>query len=65
MQVWLARFAAAAVPILVDAAIKLFNRLADRLETKSAVKAAKAARTADQLREASKRLTDATNRTHS
>jgi hypothetical protein len=50
------------VPILGNAIARFFERQAAKLELKSAVKSAKAASTADQLREASKRLTDASNR---
>jgi hypothetical protein len=50
------------VPVLGDAIAKFFERQATRLETKAAVKSARAASTADQLREASKKLTDASNR---
>jgi hypothetical protein len=50
------------LPILGKWIAGWFERQAVKLETKSAVKAAKAASTADQLREASKKLTDATNR---
>lgn len=50
------------VPILGNALARFFESQAKRLEVKAAVKSAKAASTADQLREASKKLTDATNR---
>ena len=50
------------VPVLGDAIAKFFERQALRLETKNAIKSAKVAQTADALREASRKLTDASNR---
>ncbi len=39
----------------------LFERKAEKLETRAAVKVVKAAKTADELREASRRLSDASS----
>lgn len=50
------------VPILGDALAKFFEKRAAALEVKSAVKAASAAKTAEEFREASRRLTEASNR---
>ncbi len=50
------------IPVLGDALAKFFERQAARLEMKSAVKSAKVAQTAADLREASRKLTDASNR---
>lgn len=50
------------VPILGNAIARFFERQAARLETKLAVKQAKVAKTADDLRAASKKLTDASNK---
>jgi hypothetical protein len=50
------------IPAISDALSRLFERWANRLELKAAVKQVKAAKTSDQLRAASKALGDATKR---
>lgn len=55
-QPWVANIL---VPSIARALVSLFERGAQRLEVKSAVKAAKAAQTAEELRNASKKLSDA------
>lgn len=48
------------VPSLTNALSRVFHRWADRLEHNQAIKAARAAKTAEELRDASKKLSDAT-----
>ncbi len=50
------------IPVLGDAIAKFFERQAAKLQLKLAVRAAKTAKTVEDLREASKKLTDASNR---
>ncbi len=50
------------IPIFGDALAKFFERQALKLETKAAIRSAKVAQTAADLREASRKLTDASNR---
>lgn len=50
------------VPSLARALESFFKAAASRIESRSAIKAAKAAKTAEELREASKRLTSASAR---
>lgn len=65
---WLARLATSPIvasvliPALSDALSKFFARQADRLELRAAIRVAKVGKTADDLRDASKRLTDAASR---
>lgn len=62
MGALLGRVAAAFATALVSAVAKYLESQAKKLETQSAVKSAAAAKTVDELREASRRLTNATNR---
>jgi hypothetical protein len=65
---WIARLAASPlvarilIPAISNALHQFFESQAKKLETRGAVKAAKAAKTAEQIREASKRLSDASTR---
>lgn len=50
------------IPALSRAFESFFKKQADRIEEKAAVKAAKAAKTVEALRDASQKLSDATSR---
>lgn len=50
------------LPAITSALTDFLNRQAGKLEVKTAVKAAKAAKTAEELRNASKKLSDASRR---
>ncbi len=50
------------VPALTEALTRFFEKQASKIEARGAVKAAKSAKTAEQIRDASKRISDATAR---